>query len=121
MKKGQLRSGRVETVKFPNKAEVLLDPLMEGESQDGQREICIVKGALPGQRVSLTVTRVRKGKGEGRLKEILEKSPLETATAENGEGCQHFGICGGCVYLSMPYEEGLKPLACIKKGASMTL
>ena len=108
MKKGQLRSGRVETVKFPNKAEVLLDPLMEGESQDGQREICIVKGALPGQRVSLTVTKVRKGKGEGRLKEILEKSPLETATAENGEGCQHFGICGGCVYLSMPYEEGLK-------------
>ena len=41
------------------------------------------------------------------LKEILEKSPIETVGVENG-GCPHFNICGGCSYISMPYEESLK-------------
>lgn len=148
MKKGQIRTGRVESLKFPNKAVVRLEPLQpEGEeaarrtgaevvqetageeaaqatdaeaargtgeeavqavSADAPAEYCMVKGALPGQRVSVVVTKVRKGKGEGRLKEILEKSSLETCSAENGDGCRHFGICGGCTYMSMPYEESLK-------------
>ncbi len=112
MKKGQIRTGVVESLKFPNKAVVRL----EGESadaaaQDNQTrpdqgtalEYCMVKGALPGQRVSLTVTKVRNGKGEGRLREVLEKSPLE-----NGGGCVHGGVCGGCAYISMSYEESLK-------------
>lgn len=103
MKKGQIRTGIVENVKFPNKAVVRLEPLeAEGE------EYCMVKGALPGQKVSLVVTKVRRGKGEGRLKEILEKSPLETSDAAKGESCKHFGICGGCAYISMPYGESLK-------------
>lgn len=101
MKKGQIRTGVVESLKFPNKAMVRLEPLEEAE-------YCVVKGALPGQRVSFVVTKVRKGKGEGRLKEILEKSPLETSSPEAGESCKHFGICGGCTYISMPYEESLK-------------
>ena len=104
MKKGQIRTGVVRNVKFPNRAMVVLEPL-EGAA-DGE-EICEVKGALPGQKVSVVVTKVRKGKGEGRLKEILEKSPVETVGVENG-GCPHFNICGGCSYISMPYEESLK-------------
>lgn len=104
MKKGQIRTGVVRNVKFPNRAMVVLEPL-EGAA-DGE-EICEVKGALPGQKVSVVVTKVRKGKGEGRLKEILEKSPIETVGVENG-GCPHFNICGGCSYISMPYEESLK-------------
>ena len=99
MKKGQIRTGVVRNVKFPNRAMVVL-------AADGE-EICEVKGALPGQKVSVVVTKVRKGKGEGRLKEILEKSPIETVGVENG-GCPHFNICGGCSYISMPYEESLK-------------
>ena len=104
MKKGQIRTGVVRNVKFPNRAMVVLEPL-EGAA-DGE-EICEVKGALPGQKVSVVITKVRKGKGEGRLKEILEKSPVETVGVENG-GCPHFNICGGCSYISMPYEESLK-------------
>ncbi len=102
----------VEDLKFPNKAVVRLDG-ESGESAAADNktgpdagevsEYCTVKGALPGQRVSLAVTKVRKGKGEGRLKEVLEKSPLET-----GDGCMHGGICGGCAYISMPYAESLK-------------
>lgn len=104
MKKGQIRTGVVRNVKFPNRAMVVLKPL-EGAA-DGE-EICEVKGALPGQKISVVITKVRKGKGEGRLKEILEKSPVETVGVENG-GCPHFNICGGCSYISMPYEESLK-------------
>ena len=48
------------------------------------------------------MNKVRKGKAEGRLLEVMEKSPLET-----GQPCSHFGLCGGCTYLSLPYEEQL--------------
>ena len=62
MKKGQIRTGVVRNVKFPNRAMVLLEPL-EGAADD--EEICEVKGALPGQKISVVITKVRKGKGEG--------------------------------------------------------
>lgn len=96
MKKGQIYEGIVEKVNFPNKGIVRV-----GE------ETCIVKNSLPGQKVLFGVNKVRNGKAEGRLLEILEKSPLET-----GNPCVHFGECGGCTFLSLPYEEQLK----IKEG-----
>ena len=92
MKKGQVYEGIVERVDFPNKGIVKV-----GE------DTVIVKNSLPGQKVKLSVNKVRKGKAEGRLLEVVEKSPLET-----GHPCSHFGLCGGCTYLSMPYEEQLK-------------
>lgn len=91
MKKGQVYEGIVERVDFPNKGVVRV-----GE------ETCIVKNSLPGQKVKLIVNKVRKGKAEARLLEVMEKSPLET-----GHPCSHFGLCGGCTYLSLPYEEQL--------------
>ena len=93
MKKGQVIEGIVQRVDFPNKGILEID--------DGST--CIVKNALPGQKVRCSVNKVRKGKAEGRLLEILEPSPLET-----GSVCPHFGMCGGCLYLSFPYEEQLK-------------
>ncbi len=95
MKKGEILEGTVERVEFPNKGIVI--------SAGGE---CVVKNVLPGQKISFMVKKVRKGKAEGRLLEILEKSPAET-----GNPCPHFGVCGGCTYLSLPYEEQL----CIKE------
>lgn len=92
MKKGQVYEGYVERVDFPNKGIVKV-----GE------EICVVKNSLPGQKVKLCVNKVRKGKAEARLLEVTEKSPLEV-----GAPCSYFGLCGGCTYLSLPYEEQLK-------------
>ena len=40
---------------------------------------------------------------EGRCVEVLEKSPLEIDSP-----CPHFGICGGCTYQSISYEEQCK-------------
>ncbi len=90
MKKGQIYEGTVARIDFPNKGIVLLE--------DGKK--VIVKNTLPGQRVSFAVNKVRKGRGEGRLLEVLEKSPLELAKAP----CRHFGSCGGCTFLNLDYE-----------------
>ena len=92
MKKGQQIEGIVTRIDFPNKGIV--------ESPEG---VCVVKNALPGQKVRAGVNKVRKGKAEGRLLEILETSPLERECP-----CPHFGLCGGCTYLSFPYEEELQ-------------
>lgn len=89
MKKGQVYEGIVERVDFPNKGIVRV-----GE------EVCIVKNSLPGQKVSFRVNKLRKGKAEGALLSVVERSPQEC-----GSPCSHFGLCGGCTYLSLPYEE----------------
>ncbi len=91
MKKGQIYSGQVTKVQFPNKGLVELD-------EGGQ---AMVKNVIPGQHISCLVTKVRKGRGEGRLVEVLSPSPLELTEPV----CAHFGSCGGCTYLSLPIEE----------------
>lgn len=92
MKKGQVYEGFTQRVDFPNKGIVSV-----GE------ETAVVKNSLPGQKVRFLVNKVRKGKAEGRLLEIVEKSSIETA-----DTCSLFGLCGGCTYLSLPYEEELR-------------
>ena len=93
MKKGQVTTGLVDHIVFPNKGVVITE---EGEK-------VVVKSTIPGQKVSLLVNKVRKGKAEGRLLETLEPSPLEVASK-----CPHSGNCGGCTYQTLPYEEQLK-------------
>ena len=93
MKKGQIIEGMVERVEFPNKGIV--------RTEDGGR--VIVKNAVPGQKVSASINKVRKGKCEGRLLEVLERSAKEQPEA----ACIHAGECGGCTYQTLPYEEQL--------------
>ncbi len=93
MKKGQIYEGVVERYTFPNKGYVTIE----------DREICI-KGALKGQRIRFLVKKLRKGSGEGRLLEVLEKAPIEDVIPP----CPHFGACGGCAYQTMSYENQLK-------------
>lgn len=91
MKKGQVITGVVERIDFPNKGIV--------KTEEG---VCVVKNALPGQKVRAGINKVRKGKAEGRLLEVEERSPMETESP-----CPHFGLCGGCTYISLTYEEQL--------------
>ncbi len=98
MKKGDILQGIVERVDFPNKGIVAV----EGEEQK-----IVVKNTIPGQRLSIQINKLRKGRAEARVLEVLEPSPIE-----NGEACVHFGECGGCIYQSVSYEEQLK----IKEG-----
>ena len=66
MKKGQVYEGIVEKIEFPNKGIVIV------EEEIGKPSKCIVKNALPGQKIRFLVNKLRKGKAEGRLLEILE-------------------------------------------------
>lgn len=93
MKKGQVLQGTVAYVDFPNKGVIKVE---EGKQ-------VIVKNVLPGQEISFSVNKVRKGKGEGRLLEVLKKAPNELPEAS----CPHFGICGGCTYQNLSYEDQL--------------
>ena len=92
MKKGDLVEGIVREVKFPNKGIV--------ETEEGA---VVVKNAITGQRIQARINKKRKGKAEGALLSVLERSPLERETP-----CPAFGTCGGCTYLCLPYEEQLK-------------
>ncbi|MCR4618376.1 MAG: 23S rRNA (uracil(1939)-C(5))-methyltransferase RlmD [Lachnospiraceae bacterium] len=90
MKKGQEIQGKVTELKFPNIGIVLTE----------EDEKVVVKNSLPGQKVRARVNKIRHGKAEAALLEVIEKSEIET-----GEGCPHFGLCGGCSYISLPYEK----------------
>ena len=94
MKKGQVYEGVVTSVDFPNKARVAIPE---------EDKVVTVKNAVKDQKVRFLVNKIRKGKAEGRLLEVLEKSPVEVESS-----CPHFGQCGGCTYQNLPYEEQLK-------------
>lgn len=93
MKKGEIYEAVVEKIEFPNKGILHVE-----------EENVIVKNAIPGQKVRFVINKKRNGKCEGRLLEVLEASPLE----QSEDACPHFGVCGGCLYQSLPYEEQLK-------------
>ena len=93
MKKGDVFEGTVLRMDFPNKG------ILEIEQQRIE-----VKNALPGQKIRGVVTKKRNGKCEGKLMEVLEHSKEERPE----EACVHSGLCGGCLYQGLPYEEQLK-------------
>lgn len=93
MKKGEIYTGIVEKVDFPNKGTLMIG---------GER--VTVKNVLPGQKLEVMITKQRKGKCEGKVLRLLERSKAEYESAR----CPHEGECGGCLYQSLPYEEQLK-------------
>ena len=95
MKKGQVLEGTIEKVEFPNKGVVTVAE--EGKS-------VIVKNGIPGQKVKFCVNKFKRGNAEGRLLEVLEKSPLETRKPV----CSIFPVCGGCMYQTMSYEAQME-------------
>lgn len=95
MKKGQVYEGLIEKVEFPNKGIV---------SVEGEANKVIVKNGMPGQKIKFAVNKMRKGKAEGRLLEVIEKSSLETREPV----CSIFPDCGGCMYQTMSYEDQMK-------------
>ena len=75
-----------------------------GESSTliGKRKVKM-KGGITGQKVKAIVKKARSEKAEVKLLEVVENSSIETE-----ETCAHFGQCGGCSILSVPYEKQLE-------------
>ena len=93
MKKRDIYEGVIEGIDFPDKGWLYVE----------ERKVTM-KYALPGQRVRFRIGKMKKGKAEAILLEVLELSPLENGQ----EACSHAGVCGGCLYQTLPYEEQLK-------------
>ncbi len=92
MKKGQELIGTVKYVNFPNKAVI--------ETEEG---FVTAKNGIPGDMVKIRIHKMRKDKPEGMILEVIEHAG-DSVPAQ----CPHFGICGGCTYLTMTYENELK-------------
>ena len=97
MKKGQEYIGDVIRCDFPNRGIVRT-------VEDGKEYLVTVKRALPGQKVRFRIQKKRQDRLEGRLLEIVEKSPIES----KGNVCPHYLECGGCLYQSVEYEKQLE-------------
>jgi len=97
MKKKDIIEGKIIKTEFPNKGTFICED-----------QKVTVKGVIDGQTIKGQVTKKRKSGCVVRLLDVLEKSPLEDAEPV----CPHFGICGGCFYQTVSYENQLK----IKEG-----
>ncbi len=65
-------------------------------------KVVFVKGAIPGERVRMLVTRQRKDFIEAEVVEIVEAAP-----ERRNPFCPHFGFCGGCQWQHMDYAAQL--------------
>lgn len=92
MKKGDILEGIIERVDFPNKGRVY--------TEDG---MVTVKNGIQGQKIRFVVHKKRRNQAEGRLLQVIEKSPLE----KRDPVCGNFPACGGCMYQTILYEDQL--------------
>jgi len=72
-----------------------------GRLPDGRA--IFVPFALPGERVRVRLTEEKKSFARGELAEILDGAK-ERITPR----CRHFGVCGGCHFQHLPYQEQLE-------------
>lgn len=98
VKKGQEYVGIIEKTEFPNKG------IISYTEEDGRTTKIVVKGAVTGQTVRFVLSKKRSGKCEGRIIEVMEKSPSQNRIPP----CDHFELCGGCTYQDIDYDTQLK-------------
>ena len=75
MRKGDVLTGKVEYVSFPNKAYVRVD----SDNPEDNGRMVVVKNSIPGQTVEFMINKKRGDKCEARLLQVLSTSPQETA------------------------------------------
>jgi 23S rRNA (uracil1939-C5)-methyltransferase len=72
-----------------------------GRLPDGRA--VFVPFGLPDERVRVRLTEEKKGFARGEIIEMLQTSPQRISPL-----CIHFGVCGGCHYQNLSYEDQLK-------------
>ena len=65
MKKGQIVEGTVKRVAFPNKGITEIP---------GEEKSVLVKNVIPGQKIRVSINKIRKNHVEGKLLEVVEKA-----------------------------------------------
>lgn len=59
--------------------------------------------AVPGDVVDVQVRSKRRRFMEGYIVRFVKKSPMRVDPV-----CEHYGVCGGCKWQHLPYEEQLR-------------
>ena len=72
-----------------------------GVADDGKT--IIIDGGAPGDIVNILTTKQRKSYYQGKITEFHKYSEIRTTPK-----CEHFGVCGGCKWQHINYEEQLK-------------
>lgn len=65
--------------------------------------VVFIPWAAPGDVVDVRLTRRKSHYAEGTIVAFRERSPLRVDPF-----CEHFGVCGGCKWQHLPYEEQLR-------------
>src|SRR3954466_1617644 len=73
-----------------------------GVARHGELVVFVAR-ALPGDRVRARVTKFKKRYAEARTVELLEPGPGRVQAR-----CAHFGVCGGCAWQDLDYEQQLR-------------
>ncbi|MGZ9225219.1 MAG: TRAM domain-containing protein, partial [Anaerolineales bacterium] len=71
-----------------------------GRLEDGRA--VFVPFGLPGERVRIRLTDEKRNFARGELVQVLDASPYRIIPR-----CIHFGVCGGCHYQNLRYEDQL--------------
>ena len=77
-----------------------------GRLPDGRA--VFVPFALPGERVRVRLLEEKRSHARAELVEVISPSPQRITPR-----CKHFGLCGGCHYQHLPYEDQLEAKAII--------
>lgn len=72
-----------------------------GRNDEGM--VVFVENAVPGDKVTVQLSRKRKGSWNGRAIKLLEASAHRTQAM-----CKHFGVCGGCSWQNLDYNEQIR-------------
>ena len=65
--------------------------------------VTFVPNCVPGDIVDLQITKKKHSFMEARVERVVQPSPVRCDAR-----CKHFGVCGGCKWQILPYEEQLK-------------
>ena len=93
------------TLKKGAKVELTVEGLALGGKGVARLEglVIFIERTVPGQRVLARITRKKPSYAEARVIEVLQDSPRVIVPR-----CLHFGICGGCLWQNLPYEDQLE-------------
>ncbi len=81
----------------------IIDAAAEGKAVGKHEGLTVfVTGLVPGDIADVTVFKKKKSYAEARLLKLITPSPLRIEPQ-----CSHFGLCGGCKWQMLQYEQQL--------------
>lgn len=98
-----IKNVEITGVAAEGKALVRLQLLGDSGREGSDGIVCFVPNCVPGDIVDLQVTKKKHSFMEAKVLRVVQPSPVRCEAR-----CPHYGVCGGCKWQILPYEEQLK-------------